>query len=419
MRPWTAPPPGQRGAPPGRFNGATALRPWTAARLARRRLPDRASMGPRPCGRGRHATIRGRGGGAAASMGPRPCGRGRCSWRRPPRAPPRASMGPRPCGRGRRYTSVLIRFHHSFNGATALRPWTDDRQYGCGRRHVASMGPRPCGRGRRRPARDEHRPEHASMGPRPCGRGRYIPPMCGGAHEQLQWGHGLAAVDGRTPRPRSNATTCFNGATALRPWTAAAPCTCRSSAGLQWGHGLAAVDGTEPEPEPPTTWCFNGATALRPWTDRRQGADQARRPASMGPRPCGRGRAGMWRQTPGCWAASMGPRPCGRGRSNPARASASVWRGFNGATALRPWTAVRARPGILPDVASMGPRPCGRGRVRRAPRRRRGRRASMGPRPCGRGRLGFTARPCRAAALQWGHGLAAVDGDYKVLLARH
>ena len=63
---------------------------------------------------------------------------------------------------------------------------------------------------------------------------------------RLQWGHGLAAVDGSAAARRRASAACFNGATALRPWTASALDT---RAELSLG--------------------FNGATALRPWTARR------------------------------------------------------------------------------------------------------------------------------------------------------
>ena len=61
--------------------------------------------------------------------------------------------------------------------------------------------------------------------------------------EGLQWGHGLAAVDGAYPGQPLGQNHSFNGATALRPWTVV----------------LFATSAAEVE-------CFNGATALRPWT---------------------------------------------------------------------------------------------------------------------------------------------------------
>ena len=229
----------------------------------------------------------------------------------------------------------------SFNGTTALRPWTE-KQYG---------GTPPD---------------------------QYV----------LQWGHGLAAVDGLIGRPAR-----------IGPRM------------LQWGHGLAAVDGPE------------GV--------RGQGAHGA----SMGPRPCGRGRRAKpaYRRTRElCFNGATALRPwtvrtCGAG--------APVWTRFNGATALRPWTAHTGRRGRGRGLASMGPRPCGRGRLKRLPMHSPSGlelqwghglaavdgaapaqcseahfEASMGPRPCGRGRSYRAARRAAEAGLQWGHGLAAVDG---------
>ena len=203
---------------------------------------------------------------------------------------------------------------------------------------------------------------------------------------------------------------------------------------LQWGHGLAAVDGG----------AGGAVAAARQW-------------ASMGPRPCGRGRGrgASCRHFPRL--ASMGPRPCGRGRfvghaqvhaqallqwsyglaavdgdfvladllmyvvlqwghglaavdGGAPKGARPTTNGFNGATALRPWTARSCVPRSIDQLASMGPRPCGRGR--RQIRRGRGERfqASMGPRPCGRGRMVKFSNEMIAYKLQWGHGLAAVDG---------
>ena len=58
------------------------------------------------------------------------------------------------------------------------------------------------------------------MGPRPCGRGRVQAAVAVDVLVHvLQWGHGLAAVDGDAGREGAVAGTGFNGATALRPWT--------------------------------------------------------------------------------------------------------------------------------------------------------------------------------------------------------
>ena len=273
-----------------------------------------------------------------------------------------------------------------FNGATALRPWM-----GCNRWRTHRTTSRfngatalPWMAGYRRRHR---RRAQASMGPRPCGRGWFV-------------GAGNALIG----------PACFNGATALRPWMAELISRSRlSQLMLQWGHGLAAVDGTPCAPPPRKRIGFNGATALRPWMVTHGRPDSTPSPASMGPRPCGRG----WQLSRPCrrpvFLASMGPRPCGRG-----------WRRGR-----------RGKREALP--ASMGPRPCGRGwndsgfyacaanllqwghgLAAVDGRRDRGRpcraRASMGPRPCGRGWDHNEHNRSGCDQLQWGHGLAAVDG---------
>ena len=181
-----------------------------------------ASMGPRPCGRGRHAACPTAADGRPASMGPRPCGRGRRvrnAW----------YQGRSACFNGatalRPWTDVPDGYFAAgvlrFNGATALRPWTAGPvRHGPGRGRVASMGPRPCGRGRLFLCLFRAILCVASMGPRPCGRGRQRLGRTSEADDELQWGHGLAAVDGLMAMNAVNAQL-----------------------GLQWGHGLAAVDG--------------------------------------------------------------------------------------------------------------------------------------------------------------------------------
>ena len=157
---------------------------------------------------------------------------------------------------------------YSFNGATALRPWK-------GRWRDLSdvpMGKLQWGHGLAAV-------EGESAAPAPD----HIP--------LLQWGHGLAAVEGWE---RANKEWCarngFNGATALRPWKG----TAAGRPGalermlqwghglaavegflvvgyelalrvLQWGHGLAAVEGATAMAIIIDTPSFNGATALRPW----------------------------------------------------------------------------------------------------------------------------------------------------------
>ncbi|WHZ15034.1 MAG: hypothetical protein OJF52_001875 [Nitrospira sp.] len=111
----------------------------------------------------------------------------------------------------------------------------------------------------------------------------------------LQWGHGISAVESdRIPR-NSRSHSRFNGATASLPWNPCYPSAwCRSYPMLQWGHGISAVE------------------SVKSIVTKDQGVI-----ASMGPRHLCRGIG--WvngiRQHSSC--ASMGPRhlcrgiPCG------------------------------------------------------------------------------------------------------------
>src|SRR5579875_2915684 len=111
--------------------------------------------------------------------------------------------------------------------------------------------------------------------------------------------------------------------------------------------------------------------------------------------------------------ASMEPRPYGRGDcAARAATNAAKTRGFNGATAIRPWRpGGRLRPADDLAAASMEPRPYGRGDVgsrRNTPPAMA--RASMEPRPYGRGDVAMPAwRLCIRDSLQWSHGHTAVE----------
>ena len=226
------------------------------------------------------------------------------------------------------------------HGLAAVEGFNSFSVGGCGRR--ASMGPRPCGRGRRRRSARACRADPASMGPRPCGRGRLRALRAKLRLLMLQWGHGLAAVEGASTRATSSTSGAgFNGATALRPWKVGGASVVKATVGsLQWGHGLAAVEGGH----------------AGPWQAPQLPASMGPRPcgrgrehgvpclvgdfdASMGPRPCGRGRSSRSQATRGSQTASMGPRPCGRGRRRTPSNRTRPRSRFNGATALRPWKA--------------------------------------------------------------------------------
>ena len=203
------------------------------------------------------------------------------------------------------------------------------------------------------------------MGPRPCGRGRMrARAVDGRSMGRLQWGHGLAAVEGwATPRSDLAWPYSFNGATALRPWKvmngphgrAGPPCASMGprpcgrgrmrdaeqeefDAELQWGHGLAAVEGDSAFPPVPTAMWLqwgHGLAAVEGRHGRHEGSPA--RDASMGPRPCGRGRCpaatGRLPST-GCFNGATALRPW-KGPNGHRSGGASP--SFNGATALRPW----------------------------------------------------------------------------------
>ena len=308
----------------------------------RRRRHDQvdASMGPRPCGRGWRAGAPDHEQQHAASMGPRPCGRGWRVCRRTSEMPLKASMGPRPCGRGWR---------------AKVQPGQVDfrvLQWGHG---LAAVDGCPAARRARVPAQLQWGHGLAAVdGPSRLKVG--IP-----AHG-LQWGHGLAAVDGWPARCTSSKSSSFNGATALRPWMEGA--RRRRLTGqrrLQWGHGLAAVDGIGLDDLPELWRGFNGATALRPWMDR--GGRRRRR-------------AGL------CFNGATALRPWMVARRVRACSSATMLQWGHGLAAVDG----RRRPPLAPrSPASMGPRPCGRGWRRRRYLCGKPMPASMGPRPCGRG----------------------------------
>ena len=214
--------------------------------------------------------------------------------------------GPRHEDRGeRRWQSPRV--SQGFNGATARRPWrTSRRASGSNpqrRCFIASTVEPPevwiaeCFNGAtaRRPWRTtgEHRLHErgpASMGPRHEGRGE--PRLAVGPVAAICFNGATARRPWRTRWLGIEQAAGFNGATARRPWRTWIGC--RFGDQLQWGHSTKAVENE----------------ARRPYASR---AD-----ASMGPRHEGRGEH--------CLAIL--PRRL---------------RGFNGATARRPWRTWPAR----------------------------------------------------------------------------
>ena len=208
-----------------------------------------------------------------------------------PKAVENSAVGPDQSLRSRR-----------FNAATTRRPWRtsthEDRQDAAA---AASMRPRPEGRGEPgSPSRHSRLSVVASMRPRPEGRGEP------GQRESV------------TPRPLA----------------------------LQCGHDPKAVENlARIYAVGASLHGFNAATTRRPWRTRRlRGAKVDTRPASMRPRPEGRGEQS---NPPSCVSAShrasMRPRPEGRGEPG------------------------RDQHAVKLVEASMRPRPEGRGEPSRQP----------------------------------------------------
>ena len=339
-------------------------------RLLARRLWSYASMGPRPDGRGRMC------------LGTFPLGHRQLQW-----------------GRGRMAAegciseSSLFWPSSSFNGAAAGWPrkvfsmqWSSNPplrlQWGRGRMaaegarlygYAASTDRLQWGRGRmaaegcwpfsmqsmhppgfngaaagwprkaagRRAGRYCH--DEASMGPRPDGRGRGVPGQAIRPDNELQWGRGRMAAEGRAAPLHSDATRV-----------------------LQWGRGRMAAEGARARPSRARSAGFNGAAAgwprkVNPGVFRYRNSSSFNGAAAGWPRKA----ESPARPPPGL-PASMGPRPDGRGRS---RGWTGILHGgarFNGAAAGWPRKeGVGQVRGALPG-ASMGPRPDGRGRPARS-----------------------------------------------------
>ncbi len=205
------------------------------------------------------------------------------------------------------------------------------------------------------------------MGPRHCCRGIGLCSVTGAdAIQELQWGHGIAAVESHhLPAVPPELLTASMGPRHCcrgigRERNDGSP----GQAPLQWGHGIAAVEsGASASSDQSQSQSFNGATALLPWNRRTR-----------------------------------------RGRI------VSKSTSFNGATALLPWNPFRSstqlkRRGLLQwghGIAAVESF------------------SSFSLRPVNRGFNGATAllpwnrspRPTRSKRLlwlQWGHGIAAVE----------
>ena len=229
---------------------------------------------------------------------------------------------------------------HGVNGAAAGWPRKATSHARLRRKSkVASMGPRPDGRGRLQAAPASSPPVRASMGPRPDGRGRLdIRRLC-----RLYDGASMGPRPDGRGRPSSlsspSSVTGVNGAAAGWP-RKGCPTSAESS-------GASSVNGAAAGWPRKALW-----TRIRPTIS----------PASMGPRPDGRGRRpALAPSFSGC------RRQWGRGRM---AAEGAAQRGGPVHVHQRQWGRGRmaaegdARHGLgaRPAQASMGPRPDGRGR---------------------------------------------------------
>ena len=275
----------------GGFNGAAAKRPRKDGRSSLIHSGRAASMGPRPNGRGKiqagqiiqGATPRFNG---AAAKRPRKDAFADLLARED-----LASMGPRPNGRGKFFPGAsFFSTASSFNGAAAKRPRKVEI-FGLAARLEASFN----GAAAKRPRKGCMRPAD--------------PPR-----RQLQWGRGQTAAE-----------------------SPAALYGTMHYALLQWGRGQTAAERSNPDSLPvPHPNSFNGAAAKRPRKARCAGrpARQTRGfngAAAKRPRKDNDGAEGD-----NLLPASMGPRPNGRGKSVYVERAPPFQSGFNGAAAKRP-----------------------------------------------------------------------------------
>ena len=356
MPPSMRPRPGGRGErPPGHgdaagpmsFNAATTRRPWRAkAAMTSRHGAGEASMRPRPGGRGEHV-------GEAV-----PHGRWWCFNAATTRRPWRASSTTRPrppppalqCGhdpeavesnyiRSHRASRAALQCGHDpeavesintqgggkcqasrFNAATTRRPWralslshlfetSEWLQCGHDPEAVESNADVPAA----------GQPALASMRPRPGGRGEHLRwPLVTSSRGTLQCGHDPEAVESAINEDGEPATAvllqCGHDPEAVESVEIDGRDPCRDCE-LQCGHDPEAVESIRKaashderrpasmRPRPggrgeaykssptwKTRWCFNAATTRRPWRARSQSSRcRRRRAASMRPRPGGRG----------------------------------------------------------------------------------------------------------------------------------
>ena len=245
------------------------------------------------------------------------------------------------------------------------------------------------------------------MRPRPEGRGELPPGSLPSTSfsDMTCFNAATARRPWRTSARRSPRTRAagFNAATARRPWrTFWRHMGCALSGTLQCGHGPKAVENstTLGRRQAPVDelQCGHGPKAVENVHLRFQRHDVHR--ASMRPRPEGRGEptAGHGRYAPSN-TTSMRPRPEGRGEPRWPPRSRGGRSDFNAATARRPWRTILGR--FLPPwpdelQCGHGPKAVENAGERRGPYWRL--QTSMRPRPEGRGELAPAVRLARSSS---------------------
>ena len=281
------------------------------------------------------------------------------------------------------------------------------------------MGPRPFSRGNEPGPRAASRgADAASMGPRPFSRGNTGCTRCPGRMPAvLQWGHGLSAVE--TVQRVGCLTELFrsrlqwgHGLSAVETEDREPTARTAGIIGLQWGHGLSAVE-TSPRVR------VVGRLGRLQWghgLSRGNRCSNERQPSHIGaftgPRPFSRGNPA----TAGALANGLSLQ-WGHGLSavetSSLRRTSGIAGRFNGATAFQPWkrqawaTVAHKHAGSFNGATAFQPwKPAVS--IEKHPAACD---ASMGPRPFSRGerRSRMTWDPPMFGALQWGHGLSAVE----------
>ena len=277
---------------------------------------------------------------------------------------------------------------------------TVERQWGRGRVAAERL---------RKPVRTDNG-QLASMGPRPSGRGTWQGRRRLARGRWRQWGRGRVAAERLMAGLRVARAAASMGPRPSGRGTVPATRLGRTSVPRQWGRGRVAAERSAGPLAIMPPVCVNGAAAEWPRNARRCHGLRSGAPASMGPRPSGRG-TGLPQQGAGLnGPASMGPRPSGRGTFLGSSFSSSFSSGVNGAAAEWPRN----------EAASFGRRHRARsvnGAAAEWPRNVIGAGGVLfggGMRQWGRGRVAAERRPSLAllgagTVRQWGRGRVAAE----------